>query len=407
MSNRPKLFVLVLDGMADEPIEQLEGKTPLEAAKTPNMDRLAREGKVGLARTIPKGFTPASDVGNLAILGYDPKEYYCGRGPLEAANLGIELKEGEVAFRCNLITADGDRLADYTAGFITTDEAGRLIKHLAENLQADGVQFYPGVKYRHLAVFRDPSAAEGLLKTVCSPPHDIAGWKISDHWPKGPEAKRLTGMMESSRELLAGHEVNQVRVDLKENPANMIWLWGQGTKARIPTYQERWGLTGVVISAVDLVKGAGKLAGLEVVNVPGATGYYDTDYEGKAKAALKGLKKKDVAYLHVEAADEAGHNGELRQKIAAIENFDRLVVGTILEHAHTLGDVRILVMPDHPTSVEKRSHTSDPVPFVIWGQGIPASGAAGYGESVAKSSGWFVEEAHELLPKLLTEETWR
>ena len=400
-----KTFVLVLDGMADEPIEQLEGKTPLEAAKTPNMDRLAREGKTGLARTIPKGLTPASDVGNLAILGYDPQKYYCGRGPLEAANLGIELKEGEVAFRCNLITADGDKLADYTAGFITTDEARGLIEHLEKKMGADGIRFYPGTRYRHLAIFKEPRAAEGFLKTACSPPHDIAGWKISDHWPKGPEAKRLIALMESSRQVLPGHEVNQVRVDLKENPANMIWLWGQGTKAKIPTYQERWGLTGAVISAVDLVKGAGRLAGLEVIEVPGATGYYDTNYEGKAKAALKSLKKKEVVYLHVEAADEAGHNGELRQKIAAIENFDRLVVGTILEHAHTLGDVRILVMPDHPTPVEKRTHTSDPVPFVIWGQGIAASDAAGYGESVAKSSGWFVEEAHEILPDLLTKKT--
>ncbi|MDO8730387.1 MAG: cofactor-independent phosphoglycerate mutase [Candidatus Omnitrophota bacterium] len=399
-----KTFVLVLDGMADEPVEQLEGKTPLEAAKTPHMDRLAREGKIGLARTIPKGFTPASDVGNLAILGYDPKKYYCGRGPLEAANLGIELAEGDVAFRCNLITADGDKLADYTAGFITTDEARGLIEHLGKEVRADSVRFYPGMRYRHLAVFRDPPAAEALLKTTCSPPHDIAGWNISDHWPKGPAAKRLIGIMESSRKILTGHEVNQVRVDLKENPANMIWLWGQGTKAHIPTYQERWGMTGAVISAVDLVKGAGKLAGLEVIDVPGATGYYDTNYEGKAKAALKSLKKKDVAYLHVEAADEAGHNGDLRQKISAIENFDRLVVGTILEHAHTLGDVRILVIPDHPTPVEKRAHSSDPVPFVIWGQGIAASDAAGYGESLAKSSGWFVEEAHEILPRLLTEE---
>jgi 2,3-bisphosphoglycerate-independent phosphoglycerate mutase len=398
-----KTFVLVLDGLADEPIEQLGGKTPLEAAKTPHMDRLAREGKIGLARTIPKGLTPASDVGNLAILGYDPKKYYCGRGPLEAANLGIELKDGEVAFRCNLITADGDKLVDYTAGFITTDEAHGLIAYLEKKMGADGAHFYPGTRYRHLVIFKDVAAAEGVLKTACSPPHDIAGWKISDHWPKGPEAKRLIEMMEASRQVLPGHEVNQVRVDLKENPANMIWLWGQGTKAKIPTYQERWGVTGCVISAVDLVKGAGKLAGLEVVDVPGATGYYDTNYEGKAKAALKGLKKKEVAYLHVEAADEAGHNGELRQKIAAIENFDRLVVGTILEHAHTLGPVRILVIPDHPTPVEKRAHTADPVPFVIWGQGIAASDAAGYGESVAKSSGWFVEEAHELLPRLLTE----
>ena len=398
-----KTFALVLDGMADEPVEQLEGKTPLEAAKTPNMDRLAREGKVGLARTIPPGFVPASDVGNLSILGYDPKIYYCGRGPLEAANLGIEIQEGEVAFRCNLVTTDGDKLVDYSAGQITTDEAKRLIRDTQQSLGADGVRFHAGVRYRHLAVFEGDT--EALLKTVCSPPQDIIGWKISDHWPEGPAAKRLIEVMEKSRQMLSGHEVNQVRLDLRENPANMIWLWGQGARARFPTYQERWGVAGSVISAVDLVKGAGRLAGLEVLEVPGATGYYDTHYEGKAKAALKSLKKRQMAFVHVEAADEAGHNGDLRQKITAIENFDRLLVGTILEHAATLGPVRILIMPDHPTPVEKRVHTSDPVPFLIWGEGITAGDAAGYGESVAKSSGWLVEEAHEILPKLLMEKT--
>ena len=404
MSKQPKLFVLVCDGMADEPVGQLEGKTPLEAAKTPNMDRLAREGKIGLARTIPKGFVPASDVGNLSILGYDPKQYYCGRGPLEAANLGIEIGEGEVVFRCNLVTVDGDRLADYSAGHITTDEAKTLVRHLAANLGGDGVAFHPGSRYRHLVVFHQPGETEALLKTACVPPHDISGWKISDHLPKGPAAKKLIEMMEKSRELLSGHEVNQVRVDLKENPANMIWFWGQGTRSTIPTYQERWGVSGSVISAVDLVKGAGRLAGLEVIEVPGATGYYDTNYEGKAKAALKSLKKKEMVYVHVEAADEAGHNGDLRQKITAIENFDRLVLGTILEYLGTLGPARILVIPDHPTLVEKRTHSADPVPFAIWGQGISAGGAQSFGETSAKTAGWMMEEAHEILPRLLAEE---
>jgi len=404
VKNRTKVFVLVCDGMADEPVGQLEGKTPLEAAKTPNMDRLAREGKIGLARTIPKGFVPASDVGNLSILGYDPKIYYCGRGPLEAANLRIEVREGEVVFRCNLITADGDRLADYSAGHITTDEARTLIHHLAASLGGHGVTFHTGARYRHLVVFNQPGEMEALLKTVCAPPHDITGWKISEHLPKGPAAKKLIEMMEASRTVLAGHEVNQVRVDLKENPANMIWFWGQGTRAQIPTFGDRWGVSGSVISAVDLVKGAGRLAGLEVIEVPGATGYYDTNYEGKAKAALKSLKKKDLAYVHIEAADEAGHNGDLRQKITAIENFDRLVLGTILEHAGMLGSIRILVIPDHPTPVEKRAHSADPVPFVIWGEGIPVGGAQSFGETAAKTAGWMVDEAHEILPKLLTEE---
>ncbi|MBI3324577.1 MAG: cofactor-independent phosphoglycerate mutase, partial [Candidatus Omnitrophica bacterium] len=337
-----KTIVLVCDGMADEPIEQLGGRTPLEAAKHPRMDALAQEGKVGLARTIAPGFVPASDVGNMCILGYDPRKYYSGRGPLEAANMGVELADGDVAFRCNLVTVDGDTLVDYSAGHITSEESNALMKLVGQKLGGPALRFYPGIQYRHLAVFREPELSEGLVKTVCSPPHDIMGWKISEHWPTGPASKRLVDLMEESRKFLPGHEVNQVRVDLKENPGNMIWLWGQGRKLRVPTFPERWKVTGSVISAVDLVKGAGRLAGLEVLEVPGATGYYDTSYVGKAKAALKSLKKHDFVFVHVEAADEAGHNGDLRQKITAIENFDKHVVGTIVDGMKGSGDVRIL-----------------------------------------------------------------
>ena len=400
-----KTIVLVCDGMADEPIEQLGGRTPLEAAKTPNMDALAREGKVGLARIIAPGFAPASDVGNMAIMGYDAKKYYSGRAPLEAANMGIPLREGDVAFRCNLVTVDGDRLVDYSAGHISSDEAKPLIKAVAAKLGTPMLEFYPGIQYRHLAVFREPAAAQDLLKTACTPPHDLTGKPFSGHLPKGPAGKRLIEMMEASKEILAGHEVNQVRLDLKENPGNMIWLWGQGTRLQIPTFKEQWSITGSVISAVDLVKGAGRLAGLEVLEVPGATGYYDTDYVGKAKAALASLRKHDFVFVHVEAADEAGHNGDLRQKLTAIENFDKLVVGTILEKARAFKQVRILLIPDHPTPVEKRTHTSDPVPFLVWGTGIPAGATQTFGETQARESGWMVEEGYEILPKLLTEKS--
>ena len=400
-----KTIVLVCDGMADEPVEQLEGKTPLEAAKHPHMDALAKGGKVGLARTIAPGFVPASDVGNMCILGYDPHKYYSGRGPLEAANMGVELKEGDVAFRCNLVTVDGDKLMDYSAGHITSEESRKLIEFVGGKIGSAHLRFYPGIQYRHLAVFREPALTDPLLKTVCSPPHDIMGWKISEHWPTGPAAQRLVELMEESRLLLPTHEVNHVRVDLKENPGNMIWLWGQGTKLHIPTFSERWEVTGSVISAVDLVKGAGRLAGLEVLEVPGATGYYDTNYLGKAKAALKSLKKHDFVFVHVEAADEAGHNGDLRQKIRAIENFDRHVVGTIVEGVRSLKEVRILVIPDHPTPVARRTHTADPVPFLIWGKGIAPGTVGGFGETKAKESGWLVEDAHEILPRLLTEKT--
>lgn len=401
-----KTVVLVCDGMGDYPIEKLGGETPLEAAKTPFMDQLAREGKVGLARTIPPGFVPASDVGNLSILGYDPAQYYCGRGPLEAANMGVELGEGDVCFRCNLVTADGDTLLDYSAGHISSEEAGALMREIDRRLGSKTLNFYPGIQYRHLAVFRDPALKEDLVKTTCHPPHDIMGWKISEHWPKGPAKDLLVERMEASREVLVGHEVNKVRIDLKENPGNLIWLWGQGTRLKIPTFQERWNLTGSVISAVDLVKGAGRMAGLEVIQVPGATGYYDTNYLGKAEYGLKSLKDRDFVFIHVEAADEAGHNGDLRQKIAAIENFDRLIVGTVLNHFKRLKNFRLLVIPDHLTPVEKRTHTPEPVPFLIYGKGIPASGTPGFGETQAKGTGWMVESAHEILPKLLTEESF-
>lgn len=401
-----KTMVLVCDGMADEPIEQLGGRTPLETAKTPNMDTLAREGKVGLARIIAPGFAPASDVGNMAIMGYDPNKYYSGRAPLEAANMGVPLREGDVAFRCNLVTVDGNTLIDYSAGHISSDEARKLIQAVAAKLSTPTLEFHPGIQYRHLAVFREPAAAEALLKTQCTPPHDLTGKPFTNHLPKGPAGKRLLEMMEASKEILANQEINQVRLDLKENPGNMIWLWGQGTQLKIPTFQDRWKLTGSVISAVDLVKGAGRLAGLEVLEVPGATGYYDTNYQGKAEYGLKSLKKHDFVFIHVEAADEAGHNGDLRQKITAIENFDKRVVGTILEKARTFKEARILVIPDHPTPVEKRTHTSDPVPFLIWGSGISAGATQTFGESSARESGWRVEEGFDILPKLLTEKSF-
>ena len=399
-----KTIVLVCDGMADEPVEQLGGKTPLEAAKHPRMDALAQEGKVGLARTIAPGFVPASDVGNMCILGYDPRKYYSGRGPLEAANMGVELSDGDVCFRCNLVTVDGDTLVDYSAGHIKSEESKALMELIGQKLGGGGLAFYPGIQYRHLAVFRDPALTEQLVKTICSPPHDIMGWKISEHWPTGPASKQLVELMEKSRQFLPGHPVNQVRVDLKENPGNMIWLWGQGTKLRVPSFAERWKLSGSVISAVDLVKGAGRLAGLEVLEVPGATGYYDTNYVGKAKAALKSLKSHDFVFVHVEAADEAGHNGDLRQKILAIENFDKHVVGTVVDGVKP-GDVRILVIPDHPTPVARRTHTADPVPFLIWGKGIAPDAVNSFGETQARESGLLVEDAHEILPRLLTEKT--
>lgn len=400
-----KTIVLVCDGMGDYPVEQLGGRTPLEAAKTPFMDRLGAEGRVGLAKTIADGFVPASDVGNMAILGYDPHKYYSGRAPLEAVNMGVELRDGDVAFRCNLVTTDGDTLVDYSAGHIGSKEATTLIRHVGSKLGSGKLEFHPGIQYRHLVVFRDAALTDELIKTTCQPPHDIMGWKISDHLPKGPAADRLIRIMDEAKQLLATHEINQVRIDLKENPGNMIWLWGQGKRLKVPTLKERFGVTGSMISAVDLVKGAGRLAGLKILDVPGATGYYDTNYQGKGEAGLEAIKKEDFVFVHVEAADEAGHNGDLRQKIAAIENFDKHVVGTIYNGIKGKKDHRILLIPDHMTSVVKRTHVPDPVPFIVWGEGIAAGTTATFGESQAKASGWMVDKAYDLLPRLITEKT--
>ncbi len=284
-----KYIVLVGDGMGDRPIEDLGGKTVLEAAKIPNMNFIAEKGKVGLTNMIPARMPSASDVANLSILGYNPKKYYTGRGPLEAANMGIELQEDEVAFRCNLVTISDERMADYSAGHISNEEARSIIEELDAKLGREGIKFYPGISYRHIAVFkcRDKEEQEGFIKTKCTPPHDIAGRVIERFLPaRTPQAQALKGLMNESRKILSDHEVNRVRLDLKENPANMIWLWGQGIKPFIPKFSKLYHVEGSIISAVDLIKGIGKIIGLNVIDVPGATGYYDTNYLGKAEYAL-------------------------------------------------------------------------------------------------------------------------
>ncbi|OGX29952.1 MAG: cofactor-independent phosphoglycerate mutase [Omnitrophica WOR_2 bacterium RIFCSPLOWO2_12_FULL_51_24] len=392
-----KYIVLVGDGMADYPIKELGNKTPLEAAKIPNMNYIAKNGRAGLTYTIPKGFAPASDVANLSIIGYDPAKYYSGRGPLEAANMGIKLGSDDIAFRCNLVTVDREKMADYSAGHITSEEAATLIRYLDKKLGSDKVKFYPGVSYRHLIIVRDGSLKEALRTAECVPPHDITGMMIKDFLPKGAGAEFLIKLMEDSRALLSSHEVNHVRIDLKENPADMIWLWGQGVETNMPTFKEKFGVDGSVISAVDLIKGIGKSIGLNVINVPGATGYYDTNYKGKAKYAIDSLKDRDFVFVHVEAPDEAGHNGDLRAKIAAIENFDRLVVGTVLEKFKKQKDFRIMVLPDHSTPVSVRTHTAEPVPFAVFGKGVEPNKAEAYNEVAAKATGLAFEHGHELM----------
>jgi len=380
-----KYVILVPDGMADYPQESLDNKTPLEVANTPSMDSLVRDGVLGQVNTIPQGMTPASDVANMSIMGYDPAKYYSGRGPLEAANLGVNLADDDVAFRCNLITYGDDVMVDYSAGHISNKEAEVLIDSLNKKLKNSDYKFYAGVSYRHLFVVKNKGRS--LDKVKCIPPHDISSQKVSRYLPRGKNAEVLVDLMKASREILSAHEINKVRIDLGENPANMIWFWGQGKKPNMPTYLERFHKTGAVISAVDLIKGLGRILGLDVINVPGATGYYDTDYQAKADYAIRALRNKDFVYVHVEAPDEAGHNGETREKIIAIERFDNYIVGAFLKHfQQTKEKYRMLVLPDHATPVSVRTHVSDPVCFCLAGEGVIPNGFQQMSEQLAKET---------------------
>ena len=385
---RVKYAILVGDGMSDYPLAELGNKTPLEVAKIPNINEMVKRGAIGLVKTVPRGMKPASDVANLSILGYDPKAYYTGRGPLEAANIGVELAENEVAFRCNLVTVNSDIMADYSAGHISDKESKALIECLNEKLGSDRLRFYHGKSYRNLLVIKTKSADElnDLTKASCTPPHDIASQDIRKNLPKGNGAELLNKLMEDSKAILDKHEINKVRLDLHENPANMIWLWGQGTNPNMPEFKGMFGIDGAVISAVDLVNGIGKIAGLEVVSVPGATGYYDTNYQGKGEYAVRVLKRKDFIFVHVESPDEAGHNGDLRAKITAIENFDKFVVSAVWNFLKDTGDFRILVLSDHATPVSVRTHVSDPAPFVMAGKSVEHNGFDMFSEANAALS---------------------
>jgi|Deesub1362B_J571_1020462.scaffolds.fasta_scaffold00214_29 2,3-bisphosphoglycerate-independent phosphoglycerate mutase len=362
-----KYVVIIGDGMADRPLKELDGKTPLQVAFTPNMDKLAKKGILGMVRTIPEGFSPGSDVANLSILGYDPKVYYSGRAPLEAASMGIHLEDSDVAYRCNLVTIKYSKthtraiMEDYSAGHISTEEAKELIDSINDALGDDEIKFYPGISYRHLMIWKN-----GEVDIECIPPHDIMGKEIADYLPRGKGDEFLRALMERSVEILESHPVNRKRISEGKPPANSIWLWGQGRRPSIPTFQEKYGISGALVSAVDLTKGLGIYAGFEILKVPGVTGYIDTNYTGKAEYSLKALERHDFVYIHVEAPDEAGHSGDLKIKIKAIEDFDTMLVGTLLRGIKTFEDYRILLMPDHPTPLEVRTHTTEPVPFVIY-----------------------------------------
>ncbi len=393
-----KYIVLLGDGMADYPLSELGGKTPLEFAETPNMDIISAKGTVGLIDTIPDGFAPGSDVANLSVLGYNPKECHTGRAPLEAASMGVDLAPDDVAFRCNLVTfgSAGDEtvMEDFTSGHITSEEAALIIGTLNKELASPFIDFHSGVGYRHLMVYKG-----GPVSLETTPPHDIIGRSIAGRLPRGEGSGEISSLMERSRDILKDHPVNLARVSKGKKTADSIWLWGEGGAPRMEPITTRYGIKGGMISAVDLLNGIGVYAGLEILHVEGATGYIDTDYKGKAKKALEYLTDGDFVFIHVEAPDEMGHEGDIKGKIKAIEDFDEKVVGTVLSGTETMGDFRVIVLSDHPTPISLKTHASDPSPFAvlssIGGENIATGGA--YNEMTAKNTGILVSPGHLLM----------
>jgi len=402
-----KYVILQGDGMADDPIEALGGKTPLQAASTPHMDWLASHGAFGLAHTIPEGFPPGSDVGNMSILGYDPARYHTGRSPLEAASMGVSLGPQDIAFRCNLVTlrevGDDSIMEDFTAGHISSGEAAEIVGDLNRHLGGNGIEFHPGVSYRNLMVWR--GGMEGMTTT---PPHDITDQKIRTYLPQGKGADKVRDLMKASEALLAQHPVNRARQEAEKRKATTIWLWGQGRAPKMPTLKQRFGIEGGVISAVDIINGLGVYAGLERVRVPGITGYLDTNYRGKGEYGLRALEQMDLIFIHVEAPDEAGHMGDLEKKIQAIEDFDEKVVGTVIRGMDRWPEWRLLLLPDHPTPIALKTHSSDPVPFVLFSSvERKNSNGLGFNEADAKKTGIVVKKAFTLIEGLIKgKESW-
>ena len=373
----------------------------MEAAKTPNMDWLAAHGVFGMAHVIPKGFPPGSDVGNMSIMGYDPAVYHTGRSPLEAASMGVALGPTDIAFRCNLVTLGGSGndtfMEDFTSGHISTEEAAAIISDIARKLGRDGIEFFPGVSYRHLLVWRD-----GKEKMETTPPHDITDQRVAPYLPNGEGADLLRELMEASKPVLADHPVNRKRAAEGQRKASSIWLWGQGRAPALPSLTERFGIRGGVISAVDIIHGLGVYAGLERIFVPGITGFLDTNYRGKGEYGVNSLEKNDLVFIHVEATDEAGHMGDVEKKIQAIEDFDEKVVGTVLQKMSHRKDWRVLLMPDHPTSIALKTHVAEPVPFVLYSAEAPSdNGNVGYNEKDAAKTGIVAEQAFKLMESLI------
>jgi 2,3-bisphosphoglycerate-independent phosphoglycerate mutase len=391
-----KYAIIIPDGAADEPLEQFDNKTVLEAAHTPNMDKISTLGRQGLVRTVPVDMEPGSDVAQMSLLGYDPRRYYTGRAPIEAVARNIRLSTEDWIFRCNLITIADGKMADHSAGHISTAEAGKLINELDEQLGNEQVRFHTGISYRHLLVFKD---LDFDIQTY--PPHDHIGTAIEKILPRGKGAELLIDLMARSQQLFTNHDINKVRKDLGENQVSSIWLWGQGKRAQMERFQKRFGLKGATVTAVDLVKGLSKLIGFDLINVPGATGFIDTNYQGKASAAIEALKEYDIVFVHIEAPDEASHNGNAEMKKKAVEQIDKYIVGPVLEALQGYKSWRILVMPDHPTPIRNCAHSPEPVPFAMAGDNISGILHTTFSEANAAKSGFRIDKGFELMEYFL------
>lgn len=401
-----KYFVMLCDGMADEPSEKLNGKTPMMLAYKPNMDMLASKAEVGIVKTVAEGLKPGSDVANLSVLGYEPAKYYSGRSPLEAASIGIDLKDTDVTLRCNLITLSDEenyedkKMVDYCGGDISTEEARELINYVQEKLGNDTFRFYPGVSYRHCLVWDKGNPHPGTL----TPPHDIPGRVIKEYVPTGDYTSELFDLMKKSYDLLKDHPVNQKRIAEGKRPANSCWFWGEGTKPLLDGFEGKFGKKGSMISAVDLLKGIAICAEMKSVDVENATGYIDTNFEGKCKAAIEEFKSgQDFVYVHVEAPDECGHRGEAENKIKAIELIDKTILGPVVEFLKSYDDFAVLVCPDHPTPLNIQTHTSTPVPYLIYNSKDEIdSKVESFNEDTAKATGNYIEKGFTMMDYFLS-----
>jgi len=397
--NKLKYCILIIDGAAGLPLPQYGSKTCLELAQTPNLDAMVREGILGMARTIPAGLEASSSNACMSLLGYDPKTYRIGRAAIEARSLGIPIADGEDLFRCNLVTVMDGKMRDYSAGHIENSQAQKLIESLNKELGDNRIRFFPGLSYRHILKIKDQ---ETILQAHCTPPHDISGRPVDNYLPHGPGSELLLELMKDSERILREHPVNLERQANEELPANMAWIfWGSSKEPHIPAFKEVYGLDTSVTSAVDVINGLALILGMNVLKIPGVTDGMDNDFTAQVNGALASLDENDMAVIHIEAPDEAGHSGDIDEKIEAIRLIDEKVISRIRDWKKD--SLRVLVMPDHPTPIETRTHNSDPVPFLLWGDGFPSNGAERFTEKEAENTGFFIDPAYQIMRKLAKE----